>query len=208
VSPPKKRAAADREQVLVETRAQWRRWLSRHHASSPGIWLVRWKKGKGPHLPYDDVVEEALCFGWIDSLPRAIDDERGALLLTPRKSGSGWSAANKERVSRLEEAGAMAAAGAEVVAAARADGSFDRLDAVSSLDEPADLRAALDAVPVASANWASFPPSARRGILEWLAAAKTETTRRKRLETIVSEAAQGRRANQWRPPASRPPRAR
>src|SRR5688572_1099745 len=96
-------AQDDREQVLIESRAQWATWLRLHHAHSEGIWLVRWKKDTGhPQVSYDAVVEEALRFGWVDSRPRSLDDQRSALLLTPRKAGSNWSRANKQRIEKLE----------------------------------------------------------------------------------------------------------
>lgn len=196
------------EQVQVEDRAQWRAWLAEHHASSRGIWLVTWKKGSGhPHLPYGDVVEEALAFGWVDSLPRSLDDERSQLLITPRKPGSNWSRVNKQRVERLDAAGLMAPAGTAVVEAARRDGSWNALDQVEDLVEPDDLRARLDRVPAARRHWDGFPRSARRGILEWLLTAKTPATREKRLADIVDKAARGERANQWRRsgPAQPPP---
>ena len=148
----------DREQVLVESRAQWRGWLQRHHASSPGIWLVRWKKDTGrPQVGYDAVVEEALCFGWVDSRPRSLDSQRSALLLTPRRPGSSWSRANKRRIEALEAGGRLAPAGVAAVERARADRSWSALDQVETLIEPADLRAALDAVHAARVQWDAFP---------------------------------------------------
>ncbi len=191
--------AAISEQVTVESREQWRAWLEAHHGSSPGIWLVTWKKASGrPHLPYDDVVEEALAFGWVDSLPRKLDDDRSQLLITPRKAGSNWSRLNKERVERLLAAGLMAPAGLAVVEAARADGSWTALDDVENLVEPEDLRAALDAEPEARRHWDAFPRSVKRGILEWLRNAKTPATREKRVRETAELAARGERANQWR----------
>ena len=193
-------ARIEREQVFVESREQWRAWLADHHATSPGIWLVRWRKGAGPQVSYDEVVEEALAFGWVDSLPRGLDDERTQLLLTPRKPRSRRSRPNKERVERLEAARLMAPAGAAVVAAARADGSWTALDAVENLEEPDDLRRELDAVPAARQHWDAFPRSARRGILEWILDARTDGTRAKRVRETVDSAAQDVRANQWRQP--------
>ena len=189
------------EQVQVETLAQWRDWLTRNHATSPGIWLVTWKKTSGrPHLGYDDIVEEALTFGWVDSQPRTVDGQRSARLLTPRKPGSNWSRLNKQRVERLLAAGLMQPAGLAAVAAAKANGRWTALDQTETLAEPADLAAALDADPAAHRHWNAFPRSARRAILEWVGNARTGATRQARIERTVSDAARGIRANQWRQP--------
>ncbi|CAN5317224.1 hypothetical protein BH24ACT10_BH24ACT10_17190 [soil metagenome] len=120
------------ERLQVNSREQWRSWLTVHAGSSPGVWLVTWKKGHGPYLPYDDVLDEALCFGWVDSQPRSIDDDRSSRLLTPRRAGSSWSRVNKQRVDRLTAAGLFMPAGLEVVRAAQHDGSWTALDAVES----------------------------------------------------------------------------
>lgn len=110
--------------VEVTSRAQLRAWLEGHNTSSASVWLVTWKKQDPErHLPYDAIVEEALCFGWVDSLPRKLDAERSMLLLSPRKRGSAWSAANKARIVRLIEDGKMAAAGLAAFEAAKADES-------------------------------------------------------------------------------------
>lgn len=106
------------EQVQAETREQWRDWLARNHATSPGVWLVTWKKASGrPYLAYADIVEEALAFGWVDSQPKTIDDQRSARLLTPRKPGSNWSRLNKQRIERLTAAGLMRYPGQPVATA-------------------------------------------------------------------------------------------
>ena len=189
------------EQVTVTSRAQRRRWLASHLGSSPGIWLVRYKQGSGhQHVTYDDVVDEALCFGWVDSRPRTLDDERSQLLLTPRKATSRWSAVNKERVERLIGEGRMESAGLAVVQAAKRSGTWDALNAVEQLAEPADLAQALDGEPAAREQWDAFPRSTKRAILEWITTAKAPETRRRRIDQTVSEAAVGRRANQWRQP--------
>lgn len=187
--------------VQVETRAQWRDWLARNHATSPGIWLVTWKKSSGrPQPAYDDIVEEALAFGWVDSQPKTIDDQLSARLLTPRKPGSNWSRLNKERVERLTAAGLMQPAGLAAVAAAKANGRWTALDETETLAEPAGLAAALDADPAARREWDAFPRSARRAILEWIGNARTDATRQARIDRTVSDAARGIRANQWRQP--------
>ncbi len=191
-------------QVEVRSRAGWRAWLAEHHAEAPGVWVVTHKKAPGaPHVPYADVVEEALAFGWVDSLPRRLDDARTQLLVTPRKPASAWSKVNKERVERLTAAGLMAPAGLAAVAAAKASGTWTKLDAVEQLVEPDDLRAALDADPAARRHWDAFPRSARRGILEWIGTAKTAPTRERRVAETARLAAQDVRANQWRQPKGR-----
>ena len=187
------------DRVEVTSRAQWRAWLAQHHADTPGIWLVTVRKSAGAeHVPYADVVEEALCFGWVDSRPRVLDERRSMLLVTPRKAGSGWSRPNKERIGRLEAAGLLAPAGRSVIEAARADGSWTALDAVENLDEPPDLAAALDADSDARRCWDAFPRSVKRGILEWIGTAKRPETRAKRIQDTAEKAARNERANQWR----------
>lgn len=168
------------------------------------MWLVTFKKATGDrHVPYDDVVEEALCCGWVDSQGRLLDDARSQLLMTPRKRGSNWSRKNKQRIDRLLAAGLIAPAGLAAVESAKADGSWTALDAVEDLIEPDDLRAALDADPEARRQWGRFPPSTRRGILEWIGNAKRAPTRGKRIAETAGLAAAGIRANQWRRPGSR-----
>jgi uncharacterized protein YdeI (YjbR/CyaY-like superfamily) len=189
---------AEYPQLTVCSRAQWRHWLEAHHERAAGVWLVRFKKGKGPHVAYDEVVEEALAFGWIDSRPRALDEQRSQLLITPRKQGSRWSRANKERVAGLRARGLMTAAGEAAVRRSEADGTWDALDEVEMLEEPDDLRRALDAQPLARNSWDAFPRSTRRAILEWIIAARRPETRAKRITDTVEKAARNIRANQWR----------
>jgi uncharacterized protein YdeI (YjbR/CyaY-like superfamily) len=187
--------------VHPTTRAQWRSWLAAHADDTDGVWLVSWKKATGkPFVTYDEVVEEALCAGWIDSKPMSLDAERGMLWIAPRRARSSWSRINKERVARLEAAGLMLPAGAAVVEAARRSGTWSALDEVENLTEPDDLRAALDSDPEARAAWDAFPRSAKRGILEWISSAKRAETRAGRVAETVSDAHVGRRANQWTQP--------
>jgi uncharacterized protein YdeI (YjbR/CyaY-like superfamily) len=166
-----------------------------HATTSPGIWLVRFKKGFGAAPSYDEVVEEALCVGWVDSLPRALDAERSMLLVTPRKAKSVWSAPNRARVERLTQAGLMRETGLASVATARANGSWDALKAAESLEMPAELVKAFRGQRVARANWDGFTAASRRAILQWLLSAKTDATRAKRVAEIVARAAVGKRAN-------------
>ena len=148
----------DLEKVLVTSRAQWRTWLAANADTSPGIWLVTQAGQDDPAPTYDDVVEEALCFGWIDSTVRTRDERWALQLLTPRKPSSTWSARNKERLSRLIPAGLMTERGLRVVEVAKANGSWEILDSVDRLEVPDDLAEALDAVPAAREFFDGMPP--------------------------------------------------
>ena len=191
----------DRPLVHVSTRAGWREWLEREHATSQGVWAVTVKKGAlrpgEPYVSAVDLNEECLCFGWIDSRPTRIDDRHTALLCTPRKPGSGWSKVNKDRLEALLTADLVAPAGLDAIERAKADGTWSRLDEIDRLVAPDDLRKALDAYPAARQHWEAFPPSARRGILEWISTAKTEATRSRRVEETARLAQDDVRANQW-----------
>lgn len=184
-----------------ESRAAWRRWLATHHAQSDGVWLVSYKKATGkPRVEYDAAVEEALCFGWIDSKVNKLDAERSMLWFAPRKPKTGWSKPNKERVARMLAAGLMHPAGLAKVEQARADGSWNALDAVEALEIPQDLRQALASYPKAAAHFEAFPRSVKRGILEWIHVARKPETRANRIEETARLANDNLRANQWRPP--------
>jgi uncharacterized protein YdeI (YjbR/CyaY-like superfamily) len=186
--------------VEVASRIELRAWLAEAHATSRGAWVVTWKKHVAEkHVDAAAVAEEALCVGWIDSLPRALDDDRTMLLVTPRRPKSAWSAVNKQRVARLVAEGAMTAAGLAVVEAAKRSGTWEALDAVEALTLPEDLLARFQAAtPVARTNFDAFPRSAKRGILEWIQNAKKPETRAKRVEETVTQAEVNVRANQWR----------
>lgn len=191
--------AKDLPRVQIESRAEWRAWLAANHESAESIWLVTFKKGSGrPYVPYDDVVEEAICFGWVDSLPRKLDEERTMLLLSPRKPGSAWSKANKERAERMNAAGKMKPAGLTKIEQSKEDGSWTFLDDVEALVVPEDLSAALEGHENAGENFAAFPPSSKRGILEWIKQAKKPETRGKRIRETAELASRNVRANHYR----------
>ncbi|PSN08505.1 hypothetical protein C7293_30110 [filamentous cyanobacterium CCT1] len=184
--------------VQVESRAEWREWLMANHTRPEGIWLITYKKRPGqPYVSYNDVVEEALCFGWIDSKPNKLDDDRTMLWMAPRKPGTGWSALNKKRIEAMTAAGLMMPPGLAKLEAAKQDGSWEKLDAIERLEIPPDLAAALVANASAKANFEAFPRSAKRGILEWIASAKRAETRDRRIAETVDLAAQNIRANSW-----------
>ncbi|GAB4215143.1 MAG: YdeI/OmpD-associated family protein [Synechococcales cyanobacterium] len=161
---------------------------------------MSYKKASGkPRFDYDEAVREALCFGWIDSKPNKLDEERTLLWFAPRKPGSGWSRPNKERVEHLIAQGLMHPAGLAKVAAAQQDGSWSALDAIEALEIPVDLEDAFTRYRGSRENFMDFPRSAKRGILEWIATAKKPETRQKRLDETARFAAENLRANQWRP---------
>src|ERR1043165_6447134 len=116
--------------VHSDDRATWRSWLQTNHATATGAWLVTWRKGHGPVLDYGEAVEEALCFGWIDSTGGRFDERRTKLYFAPRKSRSVWSASNKERVARLIAAGLMQPAGLDAIERAKANGAWTALDEI------------------------------------------------------------------------------
>lgn len=185
--------------VHPKTRAEWRKWLEKNHTRNEGVWLITYKKATGkPRVEYEEAVEEALCFGWIDSKANKLDDERSMLWMSPRKSGTGWSRPNKERIERLTAAGMIAPAGLAKIEAARKDGSWEALDAVEALEIPPDLEKALASYEAAKQNFEAFPRSVKRAILEWISNAKKPETRAKRVEETAQKAAENVRANQWR----------
>jgi uncharacterized protein YdeI (YjbR/CyaY-like superfamily) len=172
--------------VRPKSRATWRTWLQKHHASSSGVWLVFAKKHSGiATLSYDDAVEEALCFGWIDSLMKPVDDRFYMQLFTPRKPKSLWSHSNKARVKHLRAKGLMKPAGEAAIARAKKCGAWTALSAPESRRMTADLRKALDADPIAQENWPAFTDSQRKQFLYWLHSAKRPETRASRIATIV-----------------------
>jgi uncharacterized protein YdeI (YjbR/CyaY-like superfamily) len=190
-------AGVDHQRVEVQSRRALRDWLSKHHQQKDSIWLVTWKKPDARYIPYGDIVEEALCFGWVDSLPRKLDDTRSMLRLSPRKPKSAWSKANKDRVKQLIANRLMTPAGLRVVEAAKAKGLWQKLDGVEALETPPDLAIALSKSKTAQKNFDAFPRSAKRGILEWILQAKKPETRAARIADTVAKAKDNIRANQW-----------
>jgi uncharacterized protein YdeI (YjbR/CyaY-like superfamily) len=187
-------ALDDAPLVEVQDRATWRAWLAAHHATASGAWMVTWRRGSGhPALDYEDAVEEALCFGWVDSTGGRVDDQRSKLYFAPRKPRSMWAASNKARVERLIASGLMTPAGLAAIEAARANGSWTVLDSVERLEVPDDLAAALDAQPNAANSFAAFPPSARKQLLAQVALARRPETRAARIARIASDAARSER---------------
>jgi uncharacterized protein YdeI (YjbR/CyaY-like superfamily) len=185
---------ADAPLVHAEDRAAWRTWLQANHATESGVWLVSWRKGHGQRVEYEDAVEEALCFGWIDSQGGNIDEARSRQYFAPRKPTSGWAATNKARIERLIADGRMAPAGLAAIERAKANGSWTLLDDVEQGIVPGDLAAALADHPSATSHFEAFPKSAKRAMLEWVAQAKRPETRAQRVRAIADRAAVNERA--------------
>ena len=180
----------------METREEWRAWLERNHGDADGVWLVSWKKATGkPFVPYPDTVDEALCFGWIDSRPNRLDEQRAMRLFTPRNPRSPWSRINKEKIARLVEEGRMTEAGMRLVEAARENGSWTVGDEIEDLVIPPDLASALAGNAAAKAFFDSFPSSSKKNILWWLKSARRPETRAQRVSKTVVLAAENRMAN-------------
>ncbi len=192
------------ESIYFPNRAAWREWLAANHAGSPGITMVYDRKGAGTErLSYEEAVEEALCFGWIDSVGSKIDARRTGLRMTPRKQGSAWSTVNKGRIERLLADGLMHPAGQTKIDAGKRDGSWDIYDQIEHLTPPDDLAAALAADEAAGAGFTAFSPSRRKAILLWVATAKQTATRARRIAVIVADAREGRSPMDWPGPKNR-----
>ncbi|MEQ9377908.1 MAG: YdeI/OmpD-associated family protein [Imperialibacter sp.] len=178
----------------------WREWLEVNHETEKSVWLIIYKKESGtPSVYYPEAVDEALCFGWIDSKPNKRDEKSYFQFFAKRNPKSKWSGVNKRKVTRLLNEGRMAPAGQKMVELARQTGTWEALNDVEALSIPHDMEALLKNTPAAATNFSSFPPSTRRGILEWISNAKKPETRQKRIEETVSLAAQNIRANQYKP---------
>ena len=179
----------------AEDRSQWRSWLEHNHTSIRGVWLCSWRSCTDrPRCPYPEVVEEAICFGWIDSTAALLDADRSLQLITPRKAKSPWSRLNRQRAADMDERGLMTSAGRAAIGVAKANGWWNISDQVEDLEEPADLAAALDRRRPARAIWDRFPPSARKLMLWWIVSAARPETRASRVAAVVDEAVHGRRA--------------
>lgn len=178
------------ERFEAGDRKEWREWLQNNYSTSPGIWLIYYKKGsEKSSVSYDEAVEEALSFGWIDSKVNAIDEERYMQIFTPRKLGSIWSKLNKERIKKVIKEGLMTPAGLEKIESAKKDGSWDFLDDIDNLVIPIDLEEALGSKDIANTNFKEFSDSIKKQILYWIKTAKKPQTRKNRIEKTVMLAA-------------------
>jgi uncharacterized protein YdeI (YjbR/CyaY-like superfamily) len=176
----------------------WRDWLLEHHETAGSVWLVFFrKKSKIPSLSIDEAIDEALCFGWVDSKPNKRDDNSFYLYFSKRNPKSNWSKVNKDKVERLAKLGKIGPAGWKMIELAKQTGTWEALNTVDALLEPEDLLCELESKSIAKGYWVNFPPSARRGILEWILSAKTPATRQKRIQETVLLAERNIRANSY-----------
>ena len=180
---------AELEMLRMTSRRRWRAWLARHHATSPGVWLVFYKAHTGmKSIPYEDAVREALCFGWIDSLIKRLDDDRYAFKVTPRKPASKWSALNRKRWAELEAAGLLAPAGLE---AAPTSNTYAPKPVIPEL--PAYIAKALKTNPDAWRFFRELPRTQRRDFVVWIHMAKRPETRDKRIRESIALLAAGKK---------------
>jgi uncharacterized protein YdeI (YjbR/CyaY-like superfamily) len=194
----------DAAHIQPASRDEWRSWLEENHETCPGVWVITYKKSAGrPGPTYEDLVLEALCFGWIDSRPGRVDAHRTKLYLCPRRKGSGWAATNKARIAMLVERGLMTPAGQAVIDAAKADGSWTTLDASETLSVPAELNAAFRRHPGSRRAFNAFPAGIRKQLIFAVTSAKRADTKRRRADEIASKAQRGERAFQWQPKDAR-----
>ncbi len=176
----------DAELVQPKSSSDLRRWLVKHHDTSSGVWIVNFTKASGrPRVDYEDIVLQLLCFGWVDSTARKIDDDRSAIYCAPRKKGGTWAATNKARVKRLEADGLMTPAGLAVIEQAKQDGSWTILDPVEALEVPDDLAAALKRDPDAAKRYEALSKSAKKQVLWSVVSAKRPETRAARVRRFV-----------------------
>jgi uncharacterized protein YdeI (YjbR/CyaY-like superfamily) len=184
--------------ISPKNRQQWRKWLQANHDKQESVWLIYHKKiSKTPSMSWSDAVDEALCFGWIDSKRQAVDATTFRQFFGKRKARSLWSGINKAKVERLISEGLMTKAGLEAIENAKKNGSWTTLDAVEQLIIPADLDKALRKIKNAKNYFLSLSRSNKRIMLQWVALAKRPETRQKRIDEVAKLAGQGSRPKQF-----------
>ena len=183
------------KRITPRNQHAWRRWLAANHAAVPEIWVVFYKKTVQrtglPTLTYEQSVEQAICFGWIDGLKRRIDDERYAHRFTPRKPDSRWSESNRERLARMRSQGLMTPAGEEAVAASIRTGAWNKSARASAVETPPEFLAALGRDTEARAGYDALGPSEQRRYEVWIGMAKRDETRARRLAESLTRLRRG-----------------
>lgn len=173
-------------QIYFKTAVEWRIWLHENYDSSTGVYLILYKvASKKPSMRWEEAVKVALCYGWIDSTVKRLDEERRQQYFTPRKTKSVWSKLNKSYIKELTKEKLMHTSGKFSIKIAKQNGSWDALNNVDNEVIPPNLQKAFNENPIAYKNYINFAPSYRRGYLYWLYAAKREVTQQKRIEEII-----------------------
>ena len=181
------------------SRQEWREWLQANHVTKQSVWLIYYKKKSNvPTVLYSDAVDEALCFGWIDSKAKPIDEEKYMQFFSKRKPKSVWSKVNKEKIERLTKEGLMAKAGFEIIEIAKQNGSWTILDESEALIVPEDLEKGFQKSAAAKDYFLGLSRSDKRNILQWLVLAKRQETREKRITEIIELAEQKLKPTQFR----------
>lgn len=184
----------------AKDRTAWRKWLEKYSDKQTSVWLIIYHKGSNtPSIYYDEAVEEALCFGWIDSKPNKRDDESYYLFFAQRKPKSVWSKINKERAEKLAAQRLLTAKALAIIEEAKKDGSWDALNDVDALRYPDELQKAFAKNKTAARHFEAFPTSVKKGILQWIISAKRVETRQKRIAETINLAARNIRANHYTP---------
>lgn len=192
------REKKDRPTIYAKTRAEWRDWLEKHHRTEQSVWLVcHTKKSDEPTIDWGELVEEALCFGWIDSTRKSIDKTRFIQLFSKRKPKGTWSRVNKEKVERLIQNGLMTQAGLEMIEIAKQNGSWTLLDEVEDLIIPDDLKKAFEQHKGSKTYFLSLSKSLRKMMLRWIVLAKRPETRQKRIDEVARLAGQNKTPKQF-----------
>jgi uncharacterized protein YdeI (YjbR/CyaY-like superfamily) len=180
----------------AKSQQEWRNWLIENHQIEKSVWLIIYRKESGiPSVYYPEAVDEALCFGWIDSKPNKRDDKSYYQFFSRRNPKSNWSKVNKNKVIRLLEQGLMHKSGLAMIEIAKTTGTWNALDEIEDIVLPEDLQKQFSNNKEAYENWEKFSRSSKRGILEWILNAKKPETRLKRIEETVSLAGQNIKAN-------------
>lgn len=189
------------EMFYAKDKEAWRKWLGKNNAKKKSVWLIYYKPKSGKtRVSYNDAVDEAICFGWIDSKPNKLDEYRSIQFFAPRNPKSNWSKVNKERGNRLIKEGRMTATGLAIIEAAKKNGAWDALNEVEEMIIPDDLLKALHNRKKAYEYFMAFPKSSKKNILEWIHNAKQEETRNNRIAETVKLAEENIRANHYRQP--------
>ena len=191
-------------EFYAKDRKIWRKWLQTNYLKLQQVWLILHKKSSpDSSVNYEEAVEEALCFGWIDSKPMKRDEHTFLLFFSQRKPKSVWSASNKKRLVKLIADGQMMPAGLASIEIAKANGSWTSIDDVEAMVMPVALEKAFKKYKLAKTNFMAFPASVKKGLYQWISSAKTDATREKRIFETVSLAEKNIRANQWKGPKNK-----